>query len=84
MHGGTLRSPLNGIVGCSKSHYAGVMKTEEILRYEAEFKAMQEAFGTCLLIYEFPRQPPDPGKLKGHSSVKKGCLMKRGRAKRSP
>ena len=37
------------------------MKTEEILRYEAEFKAMEKTFGTFLLVYEFPRQPPNLG-----------------------
>lgn len=29
------------------------MKTEEILRYEAEYQAMQEAFRTHLLIFDF-------------------------------
>ena len=29
------------------------MKTEEILRYEAEYQAMQEAFVTHLLIFVF-------------------------------
>ena len=29
------------------------MKTEEILRYEAEYQAMQEAFGTQLLTFDF-------------------------------
>jgi hypothetical protein len=36
------------------------MKTEEILRYEAEFKAMQEALGTALLVFDFPRQRSNP------------------------
>lgn len=31
------------------------MKTEEILRYEAEYQAMQEAFGTHLLIFDFAK-----------------------------
>ena len=31
------------------------MKTEEILRYEAEFKAMQDAFRTPLLVFDFPK-----------------------------
>jgi hypothetical protein len=32
------------------------MKTEELLRYEAEFKAMQEALGITLLVFEFSSQ----------------------------
>jgi hypothetical protein len=35
------------------------MKTEEILRYEIEFKEMGDAFGTTLLVYDFPKQYPD-------------------------
>jgi hypothetical protein len=31
------------------------MKTEEILRYEAEYQAMQEAFGTHLLTFDFAK-----------------------------
>jgi len=31
------------------------MKTEEILRYESEFKAMQKVLGTSLLVFEFPK-----------------------------
>ncbi len=31
------------------------MKTEEILLYEAEYEAMSEAFGTHLLVFEFPK-----------------------------
>jgi hypothetical protein len=31
------------------------MKTEELLRYEAEYQAMQEALGTHLLVFEFPQ-----------------------------
>jgi cobyric acid synthase len=30
------------------------MKTEEILRYEEEFKVMEEALGTSLLVFGFP------------------------------
>jgi len=30
------------------------MKTEEILHYEKEFKAMGEALGTSLLVFDFP------------------------------
>jgi hypothetical protein len=33
------------------------MKTEELLRYEAEYRAMQEAFGTFLLVFDFPKTP---------------------------
>ncbi len=32
------------------------MKTEEILRYESEFKAMQDALGTSFLVFDFPRE----------------------------
>ena len=47
------------------------MKTEELLRYEAEYRAMQEAFGTFLLVFEFPNRearwgnklPPHPDPL---------------------
>lgn len=31
------------------------MRTEEILRYEAEFKAMQEELGNFLLVFDFPK-----------------------------
>ena len=31
------------------------MKTEEILRYEEEFKIMEEALGTSLLVFDFLR-----------------------------
>lgn len=31
------------------------MKTEELLRYEAEYRAMQEAFRTILLVFDFPK-----------------------------
>lgn len=40
------------------------MKTEEILRYEAEYQAMQEAFGTHLLIFDFAK-PRSAFKKKG-------------------
>ena len=33
------------------------MKTEELLRYEAEYRAMQEALGTKLMRFDFPRLP---------------------------
>jgi hypothetical protein len=32
------------------------MRTEELLRYEAEYKAMREALGTDLLVFVFPKQ----------------------------
>lgn len=32
------------------------MKTEELLRYEAEFKAMQEVFASHLLVFDYPGQ----------------------------
>jgi cellulose synthase/poly-beta-1,6-N-acetylglucosamine synthase-like glycosyltransferase len=31
------------------------MKTEEILRYESEFKTMQKVLKTSLLVFEFPK-----------------------------
>ena len=31
------------------------MKTEELLRYEAEYRVMGEAFGTFLLVFDFPK-----------------------------
>ena len=37
------------------------MKTEELLRYEAEYQAMQEAFGTHLLVFDFMKHE---GKVK--------------------
>lgn len=43
------------------------MKTEELLRYEAEFKLMQEALGTTLLVFEFSSQI--------HSQEKTGSPM---------
>lgn len=47
------------------------MKTEEFLRYEAEYRAMQEALGTCMLAFDFPnydvkkwnQSPPHPNPL---------------------
>ena len=33
------------------------MKTEELLRYEAEYRVMGEAFGTLLLEFNFPKSP---------------------------
>ena len=30
------------------------MKTEEILRYDAEYEVMKKLFGTCLLTFDFP------------------------------
>jgi hypothetical protein len=50
------------------------MKTEDILRYEAEFKAMQEAFGTSMLVFEFPGQSPISKKLKQSSTMKKKIM----------
>ena len=32
------------------------MKTEELIRYEVEYKAMRQALGTYLLVFEFPKQ----------------------------
>jgi hypothetical protein len=31
------------------------MKTEDLLRYQAEYRAMQEALGTFLLVFDFSR-----------------------------
>jgi hypothetical protein len=31
------------------------MRTEELLRYEAEYQAMQEALKTPWLVFEFPQ-----------------------------
>ncbi len=42
------------------------MKTEELLRYEAEYRAMQEAFGTFLLVFDFPK-PDEKEKKEGWS-----------------
>ncbi len=32
------------------------MKTEELIRYEVEYKAMKQALGTSLLVFEFPER----------------------------
>ena len=64
-------SPSDGIDLAHSIYYHEPMKTEEILRYEAEYQAMQEAFGTRLLIFDFAK----------HRSVikKKGeCLYRCG------
>lgn len=37
------------------------MKTEELLRYEAEFQAMREALGNVLLVFDFPASWPTVG-----------------------
>jgi hypothetical protein len=54
------------------------MKTEELLRYEAEYRAMGEAFGTFLLVFDFPKfesrvkKTPSPIKAKRMGATK-GC-----------
>ena len=50
------------------------MKTEDILRYKAEFKAMQEAFGTALLVFDFPRHGLSSEDHEGSHRVEKGML----------
>jgi hypothetical protein len=32
------------------------MRTEELLRYEAEYEAMSKALGTSLLMFDFPKE----------------------------
>ena len=51
------------------------MKTEEILRYESEFKAMQEVLGTFLLVFEFPKV--DPFIEGDHTQVCQGLEVER-------
>jgi hypothetical protein len=51
------------------------MRTEELLRYEAEYEAMQEALRTLLLVFEFPQAGTsckDDGK-----SIRHGTEMSR-------
>ncbi len=51
------------------------MKTEELLRYEAEYRAMQEAFGTFLLLFDFSKpegvvkKPASPGVSKSSDFI---------------
>jgi hypothetical protein len=33
------------------------MKTEDLLRYQAEYRAMQEVLGTFLLVFDFSKVP---------------------------
>jgi hypothetical protein len=51
------------------------MKTEELLRYEAEFKAMREALGTSLLMFEFYNQVHSREKARKHHSLLRGFSL---------
>lgn len=33
------------------------MKTEDLLRYQAEYRAIEEALGTFLLVFDFSKVP---------------------------
>jgi hypothetical protein len=54
------------------------MKTEELLHYEAQYKSMQEAFGTHLLVFEFPKQIVSPHDRKEFQNL---CKNRRGQIK---
>jgi hypothetical protein len=58
------------------------MKTEELLRYDAEFKAMQEALGVMLLVFKFSSQAYSQEKTKNSHGVLRGFSLEN--CKRSP
>jgi hypothetical protein len=51
------------------------MKTEEILRYEAEFNAMREALGITLLVYEFSSKVHSYEKVRKHPGLLQGFSL---------
>lgn len=48
------------------------MKTEELLRYEAEYRAMQEAFDSFLLVFDYPKNNQDLSVIKEAPLPKQG------------
>jgi hypothetical protein len=58
------------------------MRTEELLRYDTEYRAMQKALGTSLLVFAFPgeafclenqEQPTSKEVISGKNDPKSNC-----------
>ena len=75
LNDGIWESPSEGIDLASSNQYDELMKTEELLRYEAEYRAMQEVFGTFLLVFDFSKpegmvnKPFSPGVSKSSDFI---------------